>query len=99
MSTTPTPKAVTVQHDFWSATSGGDKLFSVRGGINLTDAFNELSFLLCSVKAVMEVAGEASDIENNDACRAASQMVDFVSGLCEAMHGGLIDHEESAGEV
>ena len=89
------PKAVTVQHDFWNATPDGDKLFSVRGGIPLGDAFDQLSLLLSASQSAVEearVAISAGEVPQSH--WAASHMLEFSYALVQSMHQGVIDHEK-----
>lgn len=91
----PTPKAVTKQYDFLNATPAGDCLFSVRGGIPLTDAFDQLSVLLSQGQAVVEAAATNSD-DSPGTNWAASQLLEFSHALVQAMHDGLVEHEKTA---
>lgn len=96
MSTKPTPKAVTKQYDFLSATTGGDCLFSVRGGIPLDDAFDQLSLLLAQGRSVAEfmcIAGSTED--DPEAPGAAVRLLDFSHALVQAMHHGLTEYENA----
>lgn len=96
MSKTPTPRAVTQQFDFLNATPDGECLFSVRGGIPLTHAFDQLSLLLAQGQAVVEAVCEVSTTEDiPEAPRAAVRLLDFSYALVQAMHNGLIEHENT----
>lgn len=87
-------KPVTVQHDFLNATADGEKLFSVRGGIPLSDAFEQLSLLLAQGQSVVdEVCVSVSAGEIPNAPHAASQLLEFTYALVQSMHGGLIEFE------
>jgi hypothetical protein len=89
------PQAVTVQSDFWNATPNADKLFSVRGGIPLSDAFDQLSLLLAASKsAVDDVCTTVSQDAVPQSQWAASHMLEFSYALVQAMHSGLIEHEK-----
>lgn len=88
------PRAVTAQYDFCPATANGDKLFSVRAGIPLSDAFNELSLLLAASQSAVEgsvTAANAGDVP--DAQWAAVHLMNFTYALVQAMHKGLNDSE------
>ena len=86
--------AVTAQYDFYGVGVGGEKLFSVRGGIPLGEAFNELSLLVSqSQSAIEEVCTAVSAGEEPQAHWAASKLLDFTLGLVQAMHGGLSEYE------
>ena len=97
MSNAPTqcPGAVTSQYDFFNTTSDGDKLFSVRGGIPLRDAFNQLSLLIAQSQSVVDdVCTSVSAEEVPQSQGAASHLLEFTYALAQAMHGGLIEHEK-----
>lgn len=88
--------AVTAQYDFYPATPKGEKLFSVRAGVPLPDAFNELSLLLSQSQSVIEeVCTAVSAGEAPQAHWAASRLLDFTYALVQSMHGGLVEHERS----
>jgi len=96
MSKVPTPKAVTKQYDFLNTEPDGGFLFSVRGGIPLTRAFDELSLLLAQGQAVVEAVCEVSATEDvPEAPRAAVRLLDFSYALVQSMHNGLIEHENA----
>lgn len=92
MSNAPMPIAVTKQYDFLNATPDGEKLFSVRGGIPLTHAFDQLSMLLAQGRAVVEACA-TEDVP--EAPYAASRLLDFSHALVQAMHNGLMEHENA----
>lgn len=94
MSMTPATKAVTKQYDFLNATPDGDKLFSVRGGIPLANAFDQLSVYLSAVQSVVEEVAKSDD-ENTSANWAASQMIEFTQALVQSMHFGPMEHEKA----
>lgn len=93
MTTTPKQTAVTKQRDFCNVTSDGANLFSVRGGIPLSDAFNQLTVYLSSAQSVIETVAVSAD-EKAGANWAASQLLDVSYALVQAMHDGLIEHEK-----
>lgn len=89
-------KAVTKQYDFFNATPDGDKLFSVRGGIPLDDAFNQLSLLLAAGNSALDDAcASISANEVSQAPWAAKHVLEFAYSLVQSMHEGLIKHELS----
>lgn len=86
-------RAVTKQYDFFNATPDGDKLFSVRGGIPLDSAFDQLAVFIASAQSVVESAG----IDESTPKWAASQLLDVAYALTHAMHNGLMEHEKATG--
>ena len=95
---TPAPNtasgAVTAQYDFFNATPDGDKLFSVRSGVPLRDAFNELSLLVSQSQSVIdEVCMSVSAGEVPQAQWAASRLLEFTHALVQSMHDGLSEFE------
>ncbi len=82
------PGAVTAQHDFFNATHDGDKLFSVRGGVPLSEAFEQLTLLLSASQSCMEG-------EDMPAQWAGVHLMDFSLALVQSMHHGLIEHERA----
>lgn len=96
MSKAPTQRAVTQQFDFLNATPNGDKLFSVRGGIPLSDAFDQLSLLLAQGQSAVEAACVACSAEEiPESTHAAARLLDFSYALVQSMHNGLIEHENA----
>lgn len=90
------PNAVTAQYDFFEATQTGEKLFSVRAGIPLRDAFDQLSTLLSSSIATVEIAA-TSGTNSDDVPGALWQSVhlmNFTYALVQSMQQGLIHHEK-----
>jgi hypothetical protein len=86
--------AVTTQYDFFEATLNGEKLFSVRGGVPLKDAFEQLSLLLSQSQSVVEdVCTVVSAGEVPQSPWAASKLLDFSYALVQSMHNGLTDYE------
>ena len=88
--------AVTAQYDFCPATPDGEKLFSVRAGIPLHDAFNQLTLLLGSSIASVEVA--ATECANSDAVPGvlwqSVHLLNVTNALVQSMHQGVINHEK-----
>lgn len=78
-----------------SATAEGEYLFSVRGGIPLTDAFEQLSLLLAQAKAVVAEAGCEESVLSLELPHAGARLLDFSHALVDAMHSGLIEHEKT----
>lgn len=86
--------ATTAQVDFWNATPSGQKLFSVRAGVPLGDAFDQLSLLLSVSKSLVDdVCIAVSADEQPQGHWAASHMLEFSYVLVRAMHDGLTAHE------
>lgn len=90
----PLAGAVTVQHDFHSVSANGDKLFSVRAGIPLSDAFDQLSLLVNSAGATVEVlASECKDSENiPGALWQSVHLLNFSQALIQSIHDGHNAH-------
>lgn len=89
-----TTEAVTAQYDFHPASANGDKLFSVRAGIPLSDAFTELSVLVSSSIATIDVmACESKDSEGiPGALWQSVHLLNFSYALIQSMHGGHNAH-------
>ncbi len=89
------PVAVTAPIDFLNATSNGDALFSVRGGIPLGAAFDQLSVLLAASKSAVDVVCVACSSDAKPQSQwAASHLLEFSYALVQSMHHGLINHEK-----
>lgn len=88
--------AVTVQHDFHQAGANPEKLFSVRAGIPLADAFDQLSVLLsASMAAIDNLACESNDTEGIPAALWQSiHLLNFSQALIHSIHGGHLDHSK-----
>lgn len=86
--------AVTAQYDFCNATSKGEKLFSVRAGIPLNDAFEQLSMLLgSSIESINLLA--SPDVNSDDvgpALWTSIHLLEFTHALVQSMHDGNIAH-------
>lgn len=97
--TTTTQKsvAVTSQYDFHPATADGSKMFSVRAGIPLADAFNELSLLLAASHSAIESAAVGGG-DGTEPQWAAVHLMDFSYALVQAMHHGLAAFEKEGTE-
>jgi Protein of unknown function (DUF3077) len=90
-------KAVTVQHDFLNATPDGAKLFSVRAGIPLTAAFEQLTLFIANAQSVAEeVCVSVSAGESPQGHHATVFLLEMADALVQAMHSGLIEHEKAA---
>lgn len=90
------PNAVTTQYDFFEATQSGEKLFSVRGGIPLRDAFDQLSVLLSASMASVEFAATEGNNSNvvPSALWQSVHLMNFTFALVQSMQQGVIDHEK-----
>ena len=87
--TSPTAGAVTAQHDFSNATSEGEKLFSVRAGIPLSDALDQLSVLLSSSIASVEALAGQDDTEAiPGALWQSVHLMNFAYALVQSIHAG-----------
>lgn len=85
--------AVTVQVDFFNATPNGGKLFAVRGGIPLGNAFDQLSLLLAaSQSAVDDVCAKVSQDADPQSQWAASHLLEFSYALVQSLHQGYLEH-------
>lgn len=94
---TPTPAtaAVTTQYDFCPATREGEKLFSVRAGIPLGDAFNQLSALISSSIASVETLATVDDTESIPGPLWQSvHLMNFAYALVQSMHNGHMQSEK-----
>lgn len=89
-----TTKAVTAQYDFHQANANGDKLFSVRAGIPLSDAFDQLSILVSS--SIATIDGMACALNDSDAIPGSLwqsvHLLNFSYALIQSMHGGHNAH-------
>lgn len=92
-----TAGAVTAQYDFHPASANGEKLFSVRAGIPLADAFDQLSVLVSSSIATVDIlAGECKDSEGiPGALWQSIHLLNFSYALIQSMHGGHNAHAKS----
>lgn len=98
MSKRLSPVAVTQPFDFGviAVHGGNEMLFSVRGGIPVNDAFNQLYCYLSTAKDVIEMVAD-SDEGREGTGWAASQLLDIAMGLSQSMHLGVRLHEKSKG--
>lgn len=81
--------AVTAQYDFCPATREGENLFSVRAGIPLADAFEQLSALMSSSIASVETltcTDNAEDIPG--ALWQSVHLMNFTYALVQSIHKG-----------
>lgn len=85
-SATKKPQAVTVHRDFCRVNPDGDKIFSVRGGVPLSDAFDKLSALLSSSISTVEAVADTDDIQS--ALWQTSHMLNFSYELLQSIHDG-----------
>ena len=87
--TSPAAGAVTAQYDFSNATSVGEKLFSVRAGIPLSDALDQLSLLLSSSIASVETLAGQDDTEAiPGALWQSVHLMNFAYALVRSIHEG-----------
>lgn len=90
-----TSEAVTVHHDFHPVGDGSEKLFSVRAGIPLSDAFNELSVLVSSSIASIDLIACECEQDTDGIPRAlwnSIHLLNFSYALIQSIHGGHHDH-------
>lgn len=92
LATATASRAVTKQYDFLDASNTGYKLFAVRDGIPLADAFDQLSLLLANTQSVIDNVTDDSMGPN----WAASQLLEMTHALVQSMHKGFIEHENTA---
>ena len=88
--------AVTAHYDFHQATRYRENLFSVRGGIPLNDAFNELSLLLAAVESATDALAKqiSSDDTGSASPWTACHVLELCNALVQSMHHGLIEFEK-----
>jgi hypothetical protein len=87
--TSPAAGAVTAQYDFWPATNKGENLFSVRAGIPLSDAFDQLSYLMSSSIASVETLACEKDTDTiPGALWQSVHLMNFAYALVQSIHGG-----------
>lgn len=81
--------AVTAQYDFCPITSEGENLFSVRAGIPLNDAFNQLSMLLTSSVESIELLACEEEVDSiPNALWQSAHLLSFSLALVQAIHQG-----------
>lgn len=82
--------AVTQQYDFCSVNRNGDCLFSVRGGVPLSDAFDKLSIIVANANSVMEDVAAITHSDDSQPCSAtaAVELLDVAYALIQSMHLG-----------
>ncbi len=90
----PDAGAVTAQYDFWQADAAGNKLFSVRAGVPMVHAFDQLSCLVSSsIAAVEAMATDGVEPESiPGALWQSVQQLNLAYALIQSMHGGQIAH-------
>lgn len=87
--TSPAAGAVTAQYDFCPATSEGENLFSVRAGIPLSDALDQLSLLLSSSIASIEtLASEKDTVAIPGALWQSVHLLNSCYALVRSIHQG-----------
>ena len=91
--------AVTVQHDFCSTGINGkgekaQDLFSVRAGVPLSDAFDQLSSLVsASICTLDNLACQCNDAEGvPGALWQSVHLLNFSQALIQSIHGGHMAH-------
>ena len=81
--------AVTAQYSFLPATRTGECLFSVQGGIPLSDAFDQLTILLSAAHSSTEdIATSVCAGEEQLSPWAAVHLMNFAYALVQSMHQG-----------
>lgn len=86
--------AVTAQHDFCRVSHQGEMLFTVREGVPLCDAFDQLTTLLTAAQAVVEaLATIKGDSDVPESHLAAVHVLSFANALVQGMQQG---HNEYA---
>jgi hypothetical protein len=81
---------VTVQRDFLNATPQGDKLFSVRGGVPLGGALDQLGIMIASAISAIEGTETAGEASSPNGCAAALQLLNLSYELVQSMHDGIL---------
>jgi len=88
--------AVTAEYPFHKAGVNGECLFAVRGGIPLSDAFDQLTRLLDSSISTVELA--ASEGKNSESSPGAlwqsAHVMAVAYALVQSMHAGHEAHLE-----
>lgn len=94
-----TSQAVTAQYDFLPCTESGDPLFSVRAGIPLDDALDQLSLMFGSTVDAVELLTSEKETQNiPGALRSSVHMMSAQYALIQAIHNGLIQHNATTNE-
>lgn len=89
----PAPGMVTARHDFGRVSLDGGMLFSVRAGVPMRDAFDQLSTLLTAAQACTEALTIASGEDHgNQPGWAVVHVLGLANALVESMHLGLMEH-------
>lgn len=87
--TSPDAGAVTAQYDFCPATSEGENLFSVRAGIPLSAALDQLSALMSSsIASVETLACEEDTSVIPGALWQSVHLMNFAYALLQSIHRG-----------
>lgn len=90
--------AVTAQYDFCNVNPEGKMLFSVRGGIPLGDAFNQLSVLMGSTMGALDQIACDQDAESaHGALWQSIHMMELSFAVVQAMHGGFVAYAAKTG--
>lgn len=91
-----TAGAVTKQYDFMPANAQGNNLFSVRGGVPLSDAFDQLSVLMSSTMGALNQLACDDDTDGIPAALWQSiHVMEFTFALVQSMHQGLPPHDRT----
>lgn len=100
---TDTPKTticaaglVTKQYDFMPTNGPSENLFSVRGGVPLSDAFNQLSVLMSSTMGALNQLALDDDTDGIPAALWQSiHVMEFTFALVQSMHQGIPPHDRT----
>ena len=85
----PAAGAVTAQYDFFPATNKGENLFSVRAGIPLSDALDQLSALMSSSIASVQTLACKEDTDSiSGALWESVHLMNFTYALVQSIHKG-----------
>lgn len=88
-----TPGVVTAAYDFQSTTPDGDYIFSIKAGIPLRNAFDQLSVLVSSSISALELAAVAdTDGSVPGAIWQTVHQLGVAYALIQAMHSGEIEY-------
>lgn len=91
-----TTGAVTEHYDFFESSPTGQCLFSVNAGIPMKDAFDQLSALMSSSIASIDlIACETKDADGvTSALWQSVHLLNFSYALIQSMHAGHLAHEK-----
>ena len=95
-----TSQAVTVQYDFLPCTESGDPLFSVRAGIPVDDALDQLSLMFGATVDAVELLTSEKDTQHiPGALRGSVHQMHAQYALLQAIHGGLLRHVDATSKA